>query len=82
MTLHRNAAECVKCGEVIESTHVHDYRTHSCCPEIWFMVDGGLFYRRRGYKAGTQPGENYIDRSIENDEPRAAPLVDNSRWPY
>lgn len=26
----RNAIQCNYCGVVLESTHVHDYRTHEC----------------------------------------------------
>lgn len=42
--IKRNAARCKRCGEVIESKHVHDYvRCH--CGAI--AVDGGLDYLRR-----------------------------------
>lgn len=44
-----NMAGCAKCGHVLYSTHRHDYRTHSCDPSIWFMVDGGKEYVRRGW---------------------------------
>ena len=39
-----NRIRCVKCGDVIESTSVHDYKTCSCglC-----AVDGGKEYLRR-----------------------------------
>lgn len=30
MTILRNAIECRYCGLVLESTHVHDYREHTC----------------------------------------------------
>lgn len=62
----RNAAECVGCGQVLESTHVHDYREHECSSgrrPIWFMVDGGKEYIRRGWCTGTKPEHNYIERS-------------------
>lgn len=61
-----NAAECVRCGHVLRSWHVHDYRTHSCHESIWFMVDGGRDYIRRGWKGnGTRPEDHYIERSVE-----------------
>ena len=41
----RNAVKCLKCGDVIESTHVHDFKTCSCGA---VFVDGGLEYLRRG----------------------------------
>ncbi len=39
----RNRAKCRLCNDIIESTHVHDYRTCSC-GEI--SVDGGGEYQR------------------------------------
>lgn len=63
--LIRNAAECVGCGKILESTHRHDFRTHECSKgrrSIWFMVDGGLEYVRRGWQDGA-PGLHFIERS-------------------
>lgn len=40
----KNAAQCKKCNDVIESKHRHDFVTCSC-GEI--SVDGGLSYLRR-----------------------------------
>jgi hypothetical protein len=41
----RNAAQCLKCNDIIESRHRHDWV--SCkCGEIF--VDGGLAYMRAG----------------------------------
>lgn len=39
-----NAAECLACGDIIESLHVHDYNTCKCgrC-----AVDGGTRYLKR-----------------------------------
>jgi hypothetical protein len=39
----RNRAKCRLCNDIIESTHVHDYKTCSC-GEI--SVDGGNEYHR------------------------------------
>lgn len=41
----RNAARCLKCDTVIESTHVHDFKY---CPCKSIFVDGGKEYIRRG----------------------------------
>lgn len=40
----RNAAECLQCGEVIESKHRHDFVTCKCGAS---SVDGGKSYLRR-----------------------------------
>ena len=44
MTIIRNAIECKKCGDIIESASVHDFKICSCgaC-----SVDGGNRYLRR-----------------------------------
>lgn len=44
----RNRARCLKCGETIESTYTHDYKTCSCGN---LSVDGGTDYIRRSYRA-------------------------------
>ena len=43
----RNAIRCNICGDEIESTFTHDYKTCACgaC-----AVDGGFDYLRRTYK--------------------------------
>ena len=43
----RNAAQCRKCGDVIESKHRHDFKWCSCHS---IFVDGGTDYIRRGGK--------------------------------
>lgn len=47
MAIIRNRIRCKKCGDIIESTHVHDFKSCSCgeC-----SVDGGHEYLRRLYK--------------------------------
>lgn len=62
--LVRNAIRCRRCGDVIESKSVHDYKECSCgaC-----AVDGGLEYLRRGFK--TSPEEDYEDLSEYADVP-------------
>ena len=44
MTILRNAIQCKKCGDIIESVSTHDFKTCSCgaC-----SVDGGHRYLRR-----------------------------------
>lgn len=40
-----NKAQCLKCNDIIESKHVHDFVSCKCgC----IFVDGGLEYLRRG----------------------------------
>lgn len=42
-----NAVRCLLCGDVIESTHVHDFKFCSCGN---VAVDGGTEYLRRVFK--------------------------------
>lgn len=62
-----NAAECRRCGRVLRSWYGHDFRTHSCHESIWFMVDGGRNYIRRGWMGNTRKEDHYIERSVELD---------------
>lgn len=57
----RNAAECRKCGDIVESTHRWDYQTCSCGA---IAVDGGKDYLRRAAK----DPHDIIDRSEVEDE--------------
>lgn len=41
----RNIAKCAKCGDIIESMHLHDFLYCSCKA---IFVDGGREYIRRG----------------------------------
>lgn len=45
MKIKRNAAKCLKCNDVIESVHVHDFKFCQCQA---IFVDGGKSYIRRG----------------------------------
>jgi hypothetical protein len=45
--IKKNAIKCIHCGDVIESTHVHDFKWCSC---ETVYVDGGKCYCRRGFK--------------------------------
>lgn len=40
----RNAAQCLKCNDIVESVHRHDFRWCKCGA---IAVDGGKEYRRR-----------------------------------
>lgn len=44
MKIIKNAIQCRKCGDIIESKHVHDFVTCSCGA---VAVDGGHDYLRR-----------------------------------
>jgi hypothetical protein len=44
MGIIRNSAQCLKCGDEIESKHVHDYVPCSCGA---IAVDGGKEYFKR-----------------------------------
>ena len=56
MAIIRNAIQCKKCGDIIESVSVHDFKTCSCgaC-----SVDGGHYYLRRCAKSL----EDFVDLS-------------------
>ena len=56
----KNAIKCNKCGDIIESTHVHDFKWCKCKS---VAVDGGLQYLRRlGYR------EDWTELSEESNE--------------
>lgn len=59
----KNAIQCKKCGDIIESTDVHDFVTCSCgaC-----SVDGGYDYLRR---CGNL--EDIIDLSVIEPDDKA-----------
>ena len=43
----RNVIKCNHCGDIIESTHVHDFKWCSCQT---VAVDGGKSYCKRSFK--------------------------------
>lgn len=62
----KNAIKCKKCGDVIESTSVHDFKFCSCGS---VAVDGGHDYLRRSFKNSQDDFEElseYID--VEDDK--------------
>jgi ribosomal protein S27AE len=57
-----NRAECSRCGDIVESKHVHDLVRCKCGG---IFVDGGREYLRRGFGDGAE----VLDRSVfEEDE--------------
>lgn len=44
--IKRNVIRCTHCGDVIESTHVHDFKWCSCGT---VAVDGGKMYCKRSF---------------------------------
>lgn len=65
----KNQAQCLICGEIIESTHRHDYVTCKCGN---LSVDGGKDYCRRSFKEM----DTWIDISIwEEDLPKSSYAV-------
>ncbi len=61
MAILRNSAQCRKCGDSIESIHVHDFVTCKCGA---ISVDGGKHYFKR---SAIDLGD-LIDTSIVDDE--------------
>lgn len=54
----KNAIQCKHCGEIIESTSAHDFKTCKCGK---VFVDGGHEYLRRGYTNSAE--DDFIDLS-------------------
>ena len=67
MSIVRNSAKCLACGEEIESRHRHDFVAHYCAvnsgpgEELTFAVDGGRAYLRR-------VGSGWVETSILTDD--------------
>lgn len=61
--------ECLKCGDIVESTHQRDYRTCSCKS---VSLDGGVSRPRiLGFP------ENYRDLSVYKDPPRRRTFLEH-----
>ena len=55
-----NKIKCKHCGDIIESTHVHDFKWCSCGK---VAVDGGHYYLKRSFV--TSPEADYEELSVE-----------------
>lgn len=60
----KNAIRCKHCGDVIESTSVHDFKFCSCQT---VAVDGGHDYLKRGFKTSQDDFEELSEyKDIED----------------
>jgi hypothetical protein len=65
MKIIKNCCQCAKCGDIIESTHVHDFVTCTCGA---VSVDGGHHYiRRLGNKEDIIPMDIIENEEKENE---------------
>lgn len=58
INIKTNKIKCKHCGDIIESTHLHDFKVCSCGT---VGVDGGHFYLSRSFI--TSPSEDYEELS-------------------
>lgn len=58
----RNAIKCKHCGDVIESNHLHDFKSCSCGK---VSVDGGHEYLRRSFVSS--PFNDYVELAEYED---------------
>ncbi len=58
-----NKAKCKKCGDIIESKHVHDYVKCKCGA---ISVDGGHYYLKRSFPGGADYRDYIEELSIED----------------
>jgi len=65
MKIIRNMIKCNNCGDIIESTHVHDFKFCSCKR---VAVDGGHEYLRRCYTDGQDDFEELSETKEVPDE--------------
>jgi hypothetical protein len=63
MNLLLNAVQCLSCNEVIVSRHRHDYKSCKCGN---VSVDGGLDYKRRGFKTEA----SFVERCAYTWDPK------------
>lgn len=73
-----NRAQCLECGDVIESKHRHDFVSCSCGK---LFVDGGRDYLRRGTEgADTRWLElSEMDSGLDPDD-ALSPHEANAEW--
>lgn len=63
--IKRNVIKCSHCGDVIESTHVHDFKFCSCGT---VAVDGGKQYCKRCFKGSPDDFEDLSEWEEVPDE--------------
>lgn len=63
----KNAAKCNYCGDVIESTYRHAYKTCRCGR---VSVDGGHDYLRRCYASRDDFTEMSVTEPVEETDPK------------
>lgn len=68
-----NRAKCNKCGDIIYSSHRHDFNSCSC-GEV--SVDGGMDYIRRTYN----PDADVTEMSVELDDGLVTKLRESIDW--
>ena len=73
-----NRCQCAKCGDIIESKHVHDYVTCKCGA---IAVDGGHEYLRRCGDFHDMIEMNEIIEVEEVEAPEIAATI-NKDWIY
>lgn len=61
----KNAIRCRHCGDIIESTSVHDFKWCGCKT---VYVDGGHEYLRRGFKDSPDDYEELSEFEGEDDK--------------
>ena len=62
--IKRNVIRCNHCGDIIESTHVHDFKWCSC---KMVFVDGGHEYLRRGFTNSEDDYEELSEYEVSKD---------------
>ncbi len=73
--IKRNAIQCNTCGDILESTHRHDFKRCSCGR---VFVDGGKDYLRRGY---TDSMDDYTELSEYEDEKQPPEAEKSTKTP-
>lgn len=63
----KNAAKCNYCGDVLESTHRHDFKTCSCGR---ISVDGGHDYIRRCFASKDAITELSVTEAVADTSPK------------
>lgn len=58
-----NKAQCLKCGDIVESKYLHDFQ---CCSCTNVCVDGGESYYKRSVKDLSQFKELSLDNNAND----------------